>query len=165
MGVTDHDNQREPVDSKPGLEDAGVLQNGSVTTKRRSWYRSVPFQIAVASGVSFTAPGMWDALGGLGAGGAAKPVSTIFTFEITTKIAIVRRISSQRSRLRSLLHRLCSSRWYQQPHRPPIRSRPRRNWLPTIRRRTIHQQRASHDLVHASRQRAVWNLSWVLLGC
>ncbi|KAM0721539.1 hypothetical protein Q7P37_002464 [Cladosporium fusiforme] len=38
-----------------------------------SWYRSVPFQIAVACGVSFTAPGMWDALGGLGAGGAAEP--------------------------------------------------------------------------------------------
>lgn len=27
----------------------------------------------VACGVSFTAPGMWDALGGLGAGGAAEP--------------------------------------------------------------------------------------------
>ncbi|KAI5362390.1 Putative MFS transporter superfamily [Septoria linicola] len=39
----------------------------------RSWYRSVPFQILVACGVSFTAPGMWDALGGLGAGGAAEP--------------------------------------------------------------------------------------------
>ncbi|WVQ92969.1 hypothetical protein IAU59_000031 [Kwoniella sp. CBS 9459] len=36
-------------------------------------FRSVPFQIAVAAGVSFTAPGMWDALGGLGAGGAAEP--------------------------------------------------------------------------------------------
>ncbi|ORY54986.1 major facilitator superfamily domain-containing protein [Pseudomassariella vexata] len=40
---------------------------------RHSRVRSVPFQIAVACGVSFTAPGMWDALGGLGAGGAAKP--------------------------------------------------------------------------------------------
>lgn len=37
------------------------------------FYRSVPFQILVACGVSFTAPGMWDALGGLGAGGAAEP--------------------------------------------------------------------------------------------
>ena len=35
--------------------------------------RSVPFQIVVASGVSFTAPGMWDALNNLGAGGAATP--------------------------------------------------------------------------------------------
>jgi MFS family permease len=41
--------------------------------KKGSWFRSVPFQIIVACGVSFTAPGMWDALGGLGAGGAAEP--------------------------------------------------------------------------------------------
>ncbi|PYI02495.1 MFS general substrate transporter [Aspergillus sclerotiicarbonarius CBS 121057] len=38
-----------------------------------SVWRSIPFQIAIASGVSFTAPGMWDALNNLGAGGAAKP--------------------------------------------------------------------------------------------
>lgn len=55
-----------------------IADNGSDTVDqpplRRVWYRSVPFQILVASGVSFTAPGMWDALGGLGAGGAAEPV-------------------------------------------------------------------------------------------
>ncbi|KAJ5659965.1 hypothetical protein N7507_006416 [Penicillium longicatenatum] len=39
----------------------------------RSIYRSIPFQIAIASGVSFTAPGMWDAMNNLGAGGAAEP--------------------------------------------------------------------------------------------
>ncbi|KAJ5107473.1 hypothetical protein N7456_004148 [Penicillium angulare] len=39
----------------------------------RSIYRSIPFQIAIASGVSFTAPGMWDAMNNLGAGGAAVP--------------------------------------------------------------------------------------------
>ncbi|KAI3394716.1 hypothetical protein diail_2302 [Diaporthe ilicicola] len=38
-----------------------------------SVFRSVPFQILVACGVSFTAPGMWDALNNLGAGGAAEP--------------------------------------------------------------------------------------------
>jgi MFS family permease len=43
------------------------------THKSLSIFRSIPFQIAVACGVSFTAPGMWDALGGLGAGGAAEP--------------------------------------------------------------------------------------------
>ncbi|KAI0888377.1 MFS general substrate transporter [Annulohypoxylon maeteangense] len=43
------------------------------TPLKHSIFRSVPFQIAVACGVSFTAPGMWDALGGLGAGGAAEP--------------------------------------------------------------------------------------------
>lgn len=58
----------------PGSEDAG-LQHTQIGQTKRVWYRSVPFQIAVASGVSFTAPGMWDALGGLGAGGAAEPVS------------------------------------------------------------------------------------------
>ncbi|PSN75419.1 MFS general substrate transporter [Corynespora cassiicola Philippines] len=42
-------------------------------SKPASIFRSVPFQIVVACGVSFTAPGMWDALGGLGAGGAAEP--------------------------------------------------------------------------------------------
>lgn len=45
--------------------------SGSVM--KHSYFRSVPFQILVACGVSFTAPGMWDALGGLGAGGAAEP--------------------------------------------------------------------------------------------
>ncbi|KAH7086353.1 major facilitator superfamily domain-containing protein, partial [Paraphoma chrysanthemicola] len=44
-----------------------------VTVPQQSYFRSVPFQILVACGVSFTAPGMWDALGGLGAGGAAEP--------------------------------------------------------------------------------------------
>jgi hypothetical protein len=47
--------------------------SGSVVAKRQSFFRSVPFQIIVACAVSFTAPGMWDALGGLGAGGAAEP--------------------------------------------------------------------------------------------
>ncbi|KAF2820429.1 MFS general substrate transporter [Ophiobolus disseminans] len=46
---------------------------GSVIDKRQSFFRSIPFQIIIACGVSFTAPGMWDALGGLGAGGAAEP--------------------------------------------------------------------------------------------
>lgn len=39
----------------------------------RSMFRSIPFQITIASAVSFTAPGMWDALNNLGAGGAAEP--------------------------------------------------------------------------------------------
>lgn len=62
---------------EPGLssEEAGAESPMDIGEPKRSWYRSVPFQIAVASGVSFTAPGMWDALGGLGAGGAAEPVS------------------------------------------------------------------------------------------
>ncbi|PYH30055.1 MFS general substrate transporter [Aspergillus neoniger CBS 115656] len=43
------------------------------TNRFLSVVRSIPFQIAIASGVSFTAPGMWDALNNLGAGGAAEP--------------------------------------------------------------------------------------------
>ncbi|KAL4926211.1 major facilitator superfamily domain-containing protein [Aspergillus undulatus] len=43
------------------------------TNRFLSVWRSIPFQIAIASGVSFTAPGMWDALNNLGAGGAAEP--------------------------------------------------------------------------------------------
>lgn len=38
-----------------------------------SVFRSVPFQILIACGVSFTAPGMWDALNNVGSGGAAEP--------------------------------------------------------------------------------------------
>jgi len=53
--------------------DVAAADATSVSHARVSWFRSVPFQIAVACGVSFTAPGMWDALGGLGAGGAAEP--------------------------------------------------------------------------------------------
>jgi hypothetical protein len=73
MGVTNDGLEQDPVDSNSELEETGVL--GSQESHKKSWYRSVPIQIAVASGVSFTAPGMWDALGGLGAGGAAEPVS------------------------------------------------------------------------------------------
>ncbi|CAJ2503326.1 Uu.00g107200.m01.CDS01 [Anthostomella pinea] len=56
-------------DYAEGSEDIG----SEVPSTKHSVFRSVPFQIAIACGVSFTAPGMWDALGGLGAGGAAEP--------------------------------------------------------------------------------------------
>jgi len=68
-------NVQEPMYSSS--DEAGLAET-EIGQTRRVWYRSVPFQIAVASGVSFTAPGMWDALGGLGAGGAAEPVSDTF---------------------------------------------------------------------------------------
>ena len=74
------DATQEPVDSNS--EEAGVETH---TDGKRLWYRSVPFQIAVASGVSFTAPGMWDAVGGLGAGGAAVPVSDSFQLATTIR--------------------------------------------------------------------------------
>lgn len=46
-----------------------------VPPKKPTFFRTIPFQIAVACGVSFTAPGMWDALNNLGAGGAAEPTA------------------------------------------------------------------------------------------
>ncbi|KXJ94880.1 major facilitator superfamily domain-containing protein [Microdochium bolleyi] len=55
------------------LDNSASVAEPAVGHARAPWFRSVPFQIVVACGVSFTAPGMWDALGGLGAGGAAEP--------------------------------------------------------------------------------------------
>lgn len=49
------------------------MSHSPQTPVKGSFWRSVPFQVIVACGVSFTAVGMWDALGGLGAGGAAEP--------------------------------------------------------------------------------------------
>lgn len=60
----------------PAVNDGGSEQAVTVANRMKrpiSLFRSVPFQIAVACGVSFTAPGMWDALNNLGAGGAAEP--------------------------------------------------------------------------------------------
>ncbi|KAG4255983.1 hypothetical protein FPRO03_04931 [Fusarium proliferatum] len=53
--------------------DGSVINHPTASPTKPSFFRSIPFQIAIACGVSFTAPGMWDALGGLGAGGAAEP--------------------------------------------------------------------------------------------
>lgn len=77
---------------------------------RGSWFRSVPFQIAVACGVSFTAPGMWDALGGLGAGGAAEPVSAVTELKTQHDFEVD---FTQRRDIYMLI-RNCSMR-YQQP--------------------------------------------------
>ena len=52
---------------------AQSIHESTLPSTCRSIFRSIPFQIAIASGVSFTAPGMWDALNNLGAGGAAEP--------------------------------------------------------------------------------------------
>ena len=120
-------------------EEAGLAepQKGQV---RRVWYRSVPFQIAVASGVSFTAPGMWDALGGLGAGGAAEPVSDKTCTRLRNSILIlqtVRCFGSQCPGLRSLFRLLRPRGSNQQPHRPEIRSCSRCNRLSSLRSRSI----------------------------
>ncbi|KAJ0162343.1 UNC93-like protein 2 [Colletotrichum tanaceti] len=75
MSLPAHPADRYPEDpeSTPVPGASSFNQGPSSVPKVRSFFRSVPFQILVACGVSFTAPGMWDALGGLGAGGAAEP--------------------------------------------------------------------------------------------
>lgn len=166
----------EPVKSSP--EEAGLPETQIGQTKR-TWYRSVPFQIAVASGVSFTAPGMWDALGGLGAGGAAEPVSETFpripgpdqpkhgslVHELNSDVGtVVRRFGRQCSCLWSLLRGLRGCRRHQQPHRTAIRSCSGCYRLPTLRRWPVHEQRPSDHLVHVVWQCVVRDLSRLLLG-
>lgn len=72
MGLTSP--EQEVRDVAVGAE--SIDTQVSQQSRWRSIYRSIPFQIAIASGVSFTAPGMWDALNNLGAGGAAEPYAT-----------------------------------------------------------------------------------------
>ncbi|GKT43772.1 UNC93-like protein 2 [Colletotrichum spaethianum] len=73
--MTAHPTDRVPENPgptpRPGTRTTS--RSPSPVPKAKPFFRSVPFQIFVACGVSFTAPGMWDALGGLGAGGAAEP--------------------------------------------------------------------------------------------
>ncbi|TYJ51458.1 hypothetical protein B9479_007970 [Cryptococcus floricola] len=56
-----------PEQEEPGHQ----LTDDSAPIVKYPFYRSVGFQVLICSLISFTAPGMWDALGGLGAGGAA----------------------------------------------------------------------------------------------
>ncbi|GKT73315.1 DUF895 domain membrane protein [Colletotrichum tofieldiae] len=75
MSMTSHPTDRVPenLGPTPIPDTTSSSRSPSPVPKARPFFRSVPFQILVACGVSFTAPGMWDALGGLGAGGAAEP--------------------------------------------------------------------------------------------
>lgn len=61
----------EAINETRGHSDDASSQ--PIRRSRWSFFRSIPFQIAIASGVSFTAPGMWDAMNNLGAGGSAEP--------------------------------------------------------------------------------------------
>lgn len=61
------------ADASATSPDATSVDEVASSANKRSFFRSIPFQIAIACGVSFTAPGMWDALNNLGAGGAAEP--------------------------------------------------------------------------------------------
>lgn len=43
------------------------------TLEKKLWYRSSLFNAFVIGGVGFLAPGLWNAMSSLGAGGAEKP--------------------------------------------------------------------------------------------
>lgn len=61
---TDH--HLETVEAAPG-------RDGYTKPLRRKWYRTSFFNITVLSICAFIAPGLWAAINGLGAGGAASP--------------------------------------------------------------------------------------------
>lgn len=48
-------------------------QDGYTKPSRRTWYRTSFFNITIVSICAFIAPGLWAAINGLGAGGAASP--------------------------------------------------------------------------------------------
>lgn len=75
MGISPLESSSEHPAANDGGSENSRDPNAPPTDMKKpiSIFRSVPFQIAVACGVSFTAPGMWDALNNLGAGGAAEP--------------------------------------------------------------------------------------------
>ena len=54
------------------IEDAGVPAT-SVALIKRTWYRTTFFNCSIVAACSFIAPGLWAAMNGLGAGGAASP--------------------------------------------------------------------------------------------
>ncbi|KAF2137794.1 uncharacterized protein K452DRAFT_235315 [Aplosporella prunicola CBS 121167] len=53
---------------RPASEDSPAA-----TPARRTWYRTTLFNAFVIGGVGFMAPGLWNAMNALGAGGAQKP--------------------------------------------------------------------------------------------
>lgn len=47
--------------------------NGSDQKPTRVWYRTTLFNAFIIGGVGFLAPGLWNAMSSLGAGGAESP--------------------------------------------------------------------------------------------
>ncbi|PFH54268.1 hypothetical protein AMATHDRAFT_135592 [Amanita thiersii Skay4041] len=65
-----HSSLESPLE-KQSLEDSELPRN--TNTIRVHWFRSTIFQVLVVGGVFFCAPGMYNALTSLGAGGLASP--------------------------------------------------------------------------------------------
>lgn len=49
------------------------LEHGATPTITRLWYRTTLFNAFIIGGVGFLAPGLWNAMNSLGAGGAESP--------------------------------------------------------------------------------------------
>jgi hypothetical protein len=58
------------ADLKPTL---GLSDDGSIQVTKRIWYRTTLFNAFIIGGVGFMAPGLWNAMNSLGAGGAESP--------------------------------------------------------------------------------------------
>lgn len=52
---------------------AGDSLSDSIRPQKRQWYRTTLFNAFVIGGVGFTAPGLWNAMNSLGAGGQESP--------------------------------------------------------------------------------------------
>lgn len=49
------------------------LNQSSEPVEKKHWYRTTLFNAFVIGGVGFLAPGLWNAMNALGAGGAEEP--------------------------------------------------------------------------------------------
>lgn len=58
------------ADLKPTLVSSN---DGSIRGTKRIWYRTTLFNAFIIGGVGFMAPGLWNAMNSLGAGGAESP--------------------------------------------------------------------------------------------
>lgn len=58
------------ADSKPT---SGSPDDSSTQGTERIWYRTTLFNAFIIGGVGFMAPGLWNAMNSLGAGGAESP--------------------------------------------------------------------------------------------
>ncbi|KAJ5512768.1 hypothetical protein N7463_002320 [Penicillium fimorum] len=54
-------------------EQASISASSDTQLEKRVWYRGTLFNACVIGGVGFTAPGLWNAMNALGAGGAQEP--------------------------------------------------------------------------------------------
>ena len=54
-------------------ERGSISASSDTPAEKRVWYRGTLFNACIIGGVGFTAPGLWNAMNALGAGGAQEP--------------------------------------------------------------------------------------------